>query len=280
MKKSQGVGRTGTATRNAGLPLWVFMLAASFASAALAETEQEKGLRLARAADAHDAGFESYTVNGVMTLRDNTGTESIRDFTQSVLEVGDDGDKSLVVFRRPLDIEGTALLTHAHIDGDDDQWLLLPALRRVKRISASNRSGSFVASEFAYEDISSQEVEEFDYAWIRDELCPPPNGTLTCHVIDRHPAYEGSGYIRQRVWMDDTEFRVFKIEYVDRKDSLLKTFLATDHSRYDNRHWRPARMVMTNHQTGKETLIEWSDYEFGIDLDDSDFTRRALERTR
>ena len=245
-----------------------------------AETSEEKGLRLARAADDHDADFGSYVVRGVMTLSDATGAKSIRDFDQDVLEVTDDGDKSLVVFNKPRDIKGTGLLTHAHSDGDDDQWLFLPALKRVKRISSSNRSGAFVASEFAYEDLSSQEVEEFDYVWIRDEPCPPPEERLTCHVTERFPTYEGSGYIREAVWMDDTEYRIFQIEYFDRKDTRLKTFHVSGYNQYAGRHWRPATMTMTNHQTGKATVIDWSDYKFGVDLGDSDFTRRALERSR
>lgn len=257
---------------------WLIAASVAFTGVAGAETPQEKGLRLARAADAHDAGFGNFTVRSVMTLRDGTGTESVRDFRQDVLEVHGDGDKSLIVFHSPPDVKGTALLTHAHVSGDDDQWLLLPALNRVKRISASNRSGSFVGSEFAYEDISSQEVEEFSYAWLRDEACPAPDQTLTCHVIDRFPTYEGSGYIRQQVWMDSKEFRVLRIDYFDRKESHLKTLRAENYERYLDRHWRPARMVMINHQTGKETDLDWSDYKFDAGLDDGDFTKRALER--
>ncbi len=77
--------------------------------------------------------------------------------------MSDDGDKSLFVFDEPRDVQGTAFLIHAHREDADDQWLYLPALKRVKRISSANRSGSFMGSEFAYEDMTAQEVEKFTY---------------------------------------------------------------------------------------------------------------------
>lgn len=251
-----------------------------FALPLAAEAPDAKGLRIARAADADDAGFDNYVVRGVMTLRDRGGGSSRRDFTHRVLEVPGDGDKSIIVFHSPPDIEGTALLTFAHVSGDDDQWLYLPALKRVKRISASNRSGSFVASEFAYEDISSQEVEEFTYRYIAEEPCPGDGAGQTCHAIDRFPTYPGSGYTRQRVWMDVDEYRIYKIDYYDRKNSLLKTLHGEVYRVYQGRHWRPDRMRMINHQTGKSTDLDWAGYRFNAGLASSDFTKRSLERVR
>ena len=103
-----------------------------------------------------------------------------------VLEVEDDGDRSLFIFDEPRDVAGTAMLVHSHKDAADDQWLYLPALTRVKRISSSNRSGSFMGSEFAYEDMSVPEVEKFTYRYLRDEPC----GELTCTVVERFPTDE------------------------------------------------------------------------------------------
>ena len=124
--------------------------------------------------------FGNFTARQVMVLRNKQGQESRRQLHIKVLEVADDGDKSLTVFDEPRDVKGTALLTHAHKQEADDQWLYLPALKRVKRISSSNKSGSFMGSEFAYEDMSAQEVEKFTYRYLRDEPC----GDLTsmvCH---------------------------------------------------------------------------------------------------
>ena len=75
-------------------------------------------------------------------------TESKRELEIRTLEVKDDGDKSLTVFHTPRDVRGTALLTFSHGVDPDDQWLYLPALRRVKRIASNNQSGPFMGSEF------------------------------------------------------------------------------------------------------------------------------------
>ena len=126
-----------------------------------------------------------------MTLRNKHGETSSRDLSLRTLEVNKPGlgDRSLTVFHKPRDIEGTAFLSHTKILDPDDQWLFLPALKRVKRISSRNKSGPFVGSEFAYEDLVSQEVERYTYKWLRDEAC----GALTCHVTERYPVYAHSG---------------------------------------------------------------------------------------
>jgi len=127
------------------------------------ETPQDKGLGIAREASARNDGFGDFTAGLTMVLRDRHGRESTRQMRFKVLEVPGDGDKSLFVFDQPRDVQGTALLTHSHINTQDDQWLYLPALKRVKRINASKRSGSFMGSEFSYEDMSPPEVEEYTY---------------------------------------------------------------------------------------------------------------------
>ncbi len=135
----------------------------------LAETVKEKGLAIATEADLRNQGFGDSTADMLMTLRNKHGQESTRQIRARTLEVKDDGDKSLSIFDTPRDVKGTAFLTFSHKRGDDDQWLYLPALKRVKRISSRNKSGSFMGSEFAYEDIASQEIEKYSYKYLRDE---------------------------------------------------------------------------------------------------------------
>ena len=112
----------------------------------MAETPEEKGLAIAVEDDKRDNGFDDFTANMVMILKNRQGEESTRDIRNKTLEVDGDGDKSLVIFDKPRDVKGTALLNFTHKTGSDDQWLFLPALKRVKRISSSNKSGSFMGS--------------------------------------------------------------------------------------------------------------------------------------
>jgi outer membrane lipoprotein-sorting protein len=238
---------------------------------------EEKGLDIAREADRRYSGYQDCTANLRMILRDRQGRESRRDLRVRMLEVANEGTRSLCIFDSPMDVKGTILLTHTHPGEDDDQWLFLPALKRVKRIAASNKSGSFMGSEFAYEDIGTQHLEKYTYKWLRDEA----HDGYDCYVIERHPVDErNSGYIRQVVWIDKQEYRTLKVDYYDRKDSLLKTLTFKGWKRHLDEFWRAREMNMVNHQTGKSSRLIWTELEFRNGLTENDFHRHILTRIR
>ena len=120
---------------------------------ALALTAEDKGLEIAQEAINRDTGWTDNTADMLMYLRNQQGQESIRELKIKSLEQQDDGDKSLTIFNKPRDVKGTAFLSFSHPVGADDQWLYMPALKRVKRISSTNKSGPFMGSEFAFEDL-------------------------------------------------------------------------------------------------------------------------------
>lgn len=133
-----------------------------------------------------------------------------------------------------------------------------------------------MGSEFAYEDLSSQEVEKYTYRYDRDEVL---NG-MDCFVNERDPIDKNSGYTRQLVWIDKEHYRTQKIEFYDRKNTLLKTLVFRGYQQYLDKYWRADEMYMENHVTGKTTLLSWSNYRFQTGLKDSDFTKNALKRAR
>lgn len=236
-----------------------------------AQTAEERGLKIAKAAEEADLGFKSSTVELKMTLKNKNGQTSQRTMTTRTLELTADGDKSLIAFNSPKDVKGTATLTFTHKVGSDDQWLFLPSIKRVKRISSNNKSGPFVGSEFAYEDLSSQEVEKYAYKFLEE------NGSLL--VVEQDPIDPKSGYKRRVVtYNKDKGYRIEKIDFYDRKNSLLKTLTYSDYKVYKNKFWRAATFSMVNHQSNKETLLEFSDYNFDADLTESDFTQVSLKR--
>jgi outer membrane lipoprotein-sorting protein len=254
--------------------LFSILFSAGFA---LAENSEEKGLAIAIEADKRDQGFKDHIANMQMILMNKYGEKSIRDIRMRTLEVDGDGDKSLIIFDSPMDVKGTAFLNFTHKVGDDDQWLYLPALKRVKRISANNKSGSFMGSEFSYEDISSQEVEKYTYKWLRDE----EKNSKDCYVIERYPVdKKKSGYTKEVVWIDKDEYRMQRVEFYDRKDSLLKTLEISGYKKYLDNFWRAEEMHMVNHQTGKSTRLIFDDYEFATGLKDADFNKNSLIRIR
>ena len=258
------------------LKLFLIPFLLTLFSVAEAQTAQDKGLAIAREADARDNGFGDTSVDLLMELRNANGDKSERYIRMKTLEVRGDGDKSISVFDRPADVKGTAMLTYTHKQDADDQWLYLPALKRVKRISSANKSGPFMGSEFAYEDLSSQEVEKYRYKWLRDEDL----NSEKCFVIERYPVDKNSGYTREVVWVDQSQYRTLKVDYYDRKNALLKTLTLSKYQQYLGKYWRASEMDMVNHQTGKSTVLEFSHYQFKTGLSDEDFNRNSLKRIR
>ena len=259
-----------------GACLAILALAAEPPAARAAESAEARGFRIATDARQRDQGFGNFTANLTMTLRNKRGQESKRDLRLRVIEVENDGNRTIFVFDRPRNVKGTGFLVHAHKTGPDDQWLYLPALKRVKRISSSKRSGSFMGSEFSYEDMGAVEVEKFTHRFVREEAC----GKLQCFVLERVPKSKDSGYSRQLVWLDREELRNIRVQYFDRRDKHLKTMVVEDYRKYLDRFWRAGNISMTNHLTGKSTVLNWKDYKFGTDLDVGDFTQTALKRAR
>ena len=250
----------------------------AFAGSIAANTPEEQGFDIAARSDRTDLGFGNSRVELQMILRNAAGQQSTRSLEISTLEKPDEsvGDKSLVLFDTPRDIEGTALLSHAKILDPDDQWLYLPALKRVKRIASSNKSGPFVGSEFAFEDFTAIELNKFNYRHIGVESC----GAFQCDVLERLPRYENSGYSKQVSWIDQDDFQIRKVEFYDRRGDLLKVLELSDYRQYDNGVWRAHKLAMKNVQTNKETDLVYQDYAFNVDLAGKDFVKGRLSRLR
>jgi hypothetical protein len=258
-----------------GLVAAIFLMGIAYA--AQASGDDGRGFEIAARSDRTDVGFGDSEVELQMVLRNAAGQESTRSLRIATLEKPDEsvGDKSLVVFDTPRDIEGTALLSHAKILDPDDQWLYLPALKRVKRISSANKSGPFVGSEFAFEDFTAIELNKFDYMYVGEQPC----GALSCDVVERTPRYENSGYTRQVSWIDQADFQLRKVEFYDRRGDLLKVLELSGYRNYDG-VWRAHKLSMTNVQTKKQTDLIYGDYTFRTDLDENDFVKGRLTRLR
>lgn len=252
------------------------VISMSYSTLVLSMTAEEKGLSIAQEVDNRDIGWKGATTKMKMVLENRQGDQSSRDVRVKFLEVKGDGDKGLTIFDSPADVKGTAFLSFSHSIDPDDQWLYMPSLKRVKRINSSNKSGPFMGSQFAYEDLSSFEVDKYSYKYIRDEKL----GDIDSFVIENYPLYEYSGYSKQVAWIDKTRYIPIKIEYFDRKNSLLKTLILSNYTQYDNKYWRALEQRMVNHQNGKTTLLSFNEYKLNSGLKDSDFNRNSLKRSR
>ena len=237
---------------------------------------QRRGLEVAIEQDLIGQGWGDSQANMLMVLKNQHGDESRRELKMKALEVIGDGDKSLAIFDQPRDVKGTAFLTFSHIEGADDQWIYLPALKRVKRINSRNKSGPFMGSEFSYEDIASAEVAKYDFNFLKEEKI----NNQDCYVIESFPRDKNSGYTRIISWIDKEHYRAQKIEFYDRKKSLLKTLNTSDYQLFLDKYWRPTSSHMVNHQTGKSTTMSFSDYKFSNGFSESDFSKNSLKRAK
>jgi outer membrane lipoprotein-sorting protein len=252
----------------------VLLWLALFSNVSYSITPEQHGLEIIQEADKRDTGFGDTKADMKMILKNRQGEESIRTLAIKTLEVVGDGDKSLIIFDSPADVKGTSFLSFTHALIPDDQWLYLPAVKRVKRISSSNKSGPFLGSEYAFEDLTSFEVPKFAYKYLKDEAVDGAG----CFVIEATPKYEDSGYTKEILWIDKARYISLKIDYYDRKNALLKTLSFKNHQQYLDKYWRASEMLMVNHQNGKSTALTWENYQFKTGLTDRDFDQNTLQR--
>jgi outer membrane lipoprotein-sorting protein len=256
--------------------LLAFSMLAMLPQVSIAETAEEKGMAIAVESDKRDKGWGDSAAEMKMVLKNRQGKESTRLIRVTNLEMENDGDKGLTVFDHPRDVKGTAFLSYSHSLVPDEQWIYLPALKRVKRISSSNKSGPFMGSEFAYEDISSFEIPKYSYLYLRDEVLEGQE----CFVLELRPQYEHSGYTKSIIWIDKAEYRLQRIDYYDRKDSLLKIQHFKDYKQYLGQYWRAHTQTMENQQNGKSTTLYWDNFQFKTGLTEKDFQKNDLKRQR
>lgn len=242
-------------------------------------TPEQQGEAIAIEFDERDIGWKDVEVDIEMVLGQPNGKTSARSQRIRILQNPGrkEGDKSLITFDSPADVKGTGFLSYAKILEADEQWLYLPALKRVKRISSNNKSGPFVGSEFAYEDITGNEIGKYSWKYLGTEPCAE---TLTCFKLETIPKYEHSGYSKRIVWIDTEHFRQQKVDFYDRKGTLLKTQTNVGYKQYLGKFWRADSWEMVNHQHGKRTALNFKEYRFQNNFTENDFTRAVLNRTK
>jgi len=249
------------------------------AGSLFAWADEEKGLEIVTEYDRRDQGFIDSLVDMEMILINSRGQTSKRLLRSKSLEVDDKeiGEKRLLIFDQPRDVKGTVMLTATRKNVSDDQWLYLPAVKRIKRITSNNKTGPFVGSEFSYEDLGAFEIAKYTYNYLKNEAC---EGEGDCYMVERFPTDKNSGYTRQVIWIDTAEYRLRKVEFYDRKNELLKTLKLTGYQQYQGQYWRPDVMAMDNVQTGKKTTLNWSNYQFGVGINPNDFVATKLSGVR
>jgi len=251
------------------LALWLALVAAAPPSDGLGAEE------IARKAFAQEFMGMSAGVSQLrMTLINKRGETRVRRILAKSIEV-DGRRRSMVRFLSPPDVQGTSFLLIEHGDRDDDQYLYLPALKRVRRIAGSQRGSSFMGSDFSYADMETRDVGRS--TWIRrpDEKVGP----LDCYRIDASPKdSSGEAYMRSEIWVHKDTWLPVKMKLYDKKvGALKKTLFVEEFKRIDDR-WIVTKAKMTSAKKKTATRIEVEEIQLDVQAPLDAFTVEALSK--
>jgi len=221
--------------------------------------------------------------DSTMTLTNDKGQQRIRK-THSVTLLQPNGidSKIMIRFLEPGDVEGTGYLQVQHYDGDDDMWIYLPALKKVRRLVANNKRDSFVGSDFSYGDILVPVVDTYKHTVVKSEVLDGED----CWVIESVPASEqikkDYGYGKKTGWIRKSNFMEKKVEFLDTAGRPLKTMLVPEVVEVDAaaRKWWATKREVRNHQTGHSTRLTFEHLDTKKPVGNDFFTTRYLERER
>ncbi len=231
------------------------------------------GEDIALEAERVNQGFVGERSSFTLVLLNAQGDRTERRLTLELREDLAEGNLSRIEFDWPENVRGTILLTHTHKAGEDDQWLYLPAAKRMRRISAGHKTGAFMGSEFTYEDLAPPLAVKYIHARMPDDTVEG----RPCFQLERRSRAEGSGYSRQLVWLDKEFLVPLKVEFYDRKNELLKVAFYRDY-RASGAHRRAQLVRMENRQTKKASELQAVGRELGVELDPSRFRSQVLGR--
>ena len=221
--------------------------------------------------------------DSTMTLTNDKGQQRVRKtHSVSLLQPNGIDSKIMIRFLEPGDVEGTGYLQVQHYDGEDDMWIYLPALKKVRRLVANNKRDSFVGSDFSYGDILVPVVDTYNHTILKSEVLDGED----CWVIESVPATEqikkDYGYGKKTGWIRKSNFMEKKVDFLDTAGRPLKTMLVPEVVEVDAaaHKWWATKREVRNHQTGHSTRLTFENLDTKKPVGDDYFTTRYLERER
>lgn len=241
--------------------------------------DDPKAREIMTAVDEREDG-DNQTSNMQMILIDKRGKQRVRELS-SFRKDKDPDELSMMFFLSPADVEDTGFLTYDfdEADRDDDQWLYLPALKKTKRIASSDKSGSFMGSDFSYADMTDRPLEKYEYQLLKEgELDGHPVWIIQSTPIDDDEIDE-TGYTKSIQFVRKDNFVVVQAKIWVKKGKRNKYMKVEELEQIDG-IWVPTVMTMTTKkgkQTLHKTILRTSDVKFDQDLDFDMFSVRGLE---
>ena len=213
-----------------------------------------------------------------MLLINASGKERVRKVTQMTKTDKNGLRKSLIRFLSPADVKGTGLLSIENEGRDDDNWLYLPALRKVRRISGSNKTDSFMGSDFTYEDLETEDLNDYNYKLLGEDKINDME-TWKIEALPKASILDKTGYSKRVLWITKKHHLVVKVKFFDKSGAFSKELAGSDIRKIDNANkWRLFRIEMKNVLKGSKTVLEITDYKLNTGIKDKIFTQRYLKR--
>jgi len=238
------------------------------------------GRQIMELVDARDTGDNS-TQNMEMILIDKNGSRRERTIRALGRDLGEDS-QSIMFFLSPPDVKDTGFLTYDFDDDekDDDQWLYLPALKKTKRIASSDKSGSFMGSDFSYSDMTDRNLDRYDYTLMKEDEINGHKVWQIEAIPNTDKEIKETGYTKSVSFVRQDNFVVIRAVSWVKKGKRLKYFEVKKLERIDG-IWIATEMQMTTKKgktTLHKTIIKAHDVHFNQDIDEDTFTVRKLER--
>ena len=213
-----------------------------------------------------------------MTLTDRDGDTSARRI-QTLVKDDAGTIKTITLFLEPASVKNTRFLTVQNETRSDDQWIYLPALRKIKRIASTEKDGSFMGSDFSYSDMSYSDssVEESTHTLLREEAYEG----IDCYVVESVPGDRSdSSYGKQISWVDKDTWLTARVEfYAENATTLLKVLVSEDFDQVQG-HWLARTITMATVESGHKTTLEMQQVKYDMNLNPAYFTTSFLETGR
>lgn len=217
------------------------------------------------------------SANAVMTLIDKSGNKKVRELDMYTKETAA-GQFSFVEFQKPADVAGTKFLTTPTKD-DSEQRLYLPALKKVRKIASSDKSGEFVNSDLYYYDMEDRKLEDSTYTFLAEDvtLADKAFEGMKFYKIEVKAKDAEAPYAKSNIYINMDDFHAYKVETYDKKGgALLKTILFVKYEEQKGVKM-PVQTMVTNHKKGSKTLLELKNLKVNTGLADTLFSVKNLE---
>ncbi len=249
-------------------------------NAAVAEISQPSGLEIAQRINARDEGA-SVSRNLIMEMVDRRGKKRVRE-TRGFRKYYGEEKRTMIFYLKPNNVRKTAFLTYDYpqADQDDDQWLYLPAMRKVRRISSSDRGDYFLGTDFTYEDIKKENkvgIEDYNWKTVGEEEIDGHHSFIVEAIPINDKVAKELGYSKVLSWVDSKIWMVRQSKHWDIRGNELKTINVRDIRQVQN-IWTAYNIDVVNHKTGHNTRFHFSDIDYSTGVADDIFTQQALRR--